>query len=158
MTTPGLRQARPPMCARANQASSDDSSGKKASHSPVSSAPTDSDSVANVEIVTSSGEHVGQVKLWAIGSDALLTKADSAFREKTFNAMALAAVVAVCISVVIGSFVSRMLTRADSSYHQHRQANSRRRPVRSYRTCAATMRSISWVRPSTRWPPRSRRI
>ena len=41
----------------------------------------------------------------------LLTKADSAFREKTFNAMALAAVVAVCISVVIGSFVSRMLTR-----------------------------------------------
>lgn len=90
---------------------SNSSSGKKASHSPVSSAPTDSDSVANVEIITSSGEHVGQVKLWAIGSDALLTKADSAFREKTFNAMALAAVVAVCISVAIGSLVSRMLTR-----------------------------------------------
>lgn len=87
------------------------SSGKKASHSPVSLAPTDSDSVANVEIITSSGEHAGQVKLWAIGSDALLTKADSAFREKTFNAMALAAVVAVCISVVIGSLVSRMLTK-----------------------------------------------
>ena len=90
---------------------SSSSSGKKASHSPVSSAPTDSGSVANVEIITSSGEHVGQVKLWAIGSDALLTKADSAFREKTFNAMALAAVVAVCISVVIGSLVSRMLTK-----------------------------------------------
>lgn len=96
---------------RENQATTDDTSGKRASHSPVSSAPTDSDSVANVEIVTSSGEHVGQVKLWAIGSDALLTKADSAFREKTFNAMALAAVVAVCISVVIGSLVSRMLTK-----------------------------------------------
>lgn len=96
---------------RESESPSSSSSGKKASHSPVSSAPTDSDSVANVEIVTSSGEHVGQVKLWAIGSDALLTKADSAFREKTFNAMALAAVVAVCISVVIGSFVSRMLTR-----------------------------------------------
>ena len=61
--------------------------------------------------MTSSGEHVGQVKLWAIGSDALLTRADSAFREKTFNAMALAAVVAICISVVIGSLVSRMLTK-----------------------------------------------
>lgn len=96
---------------RESESASSSSSGKKASHSPVSSAPTDSDSVANVEIITSSGEHVGQVKLWAIGSDALLTKADSAFREKTFNAMALAAVVAVCISVVIGSFVSRMLTR-----------------------------------------------
>lgn len=96
---------------RESESASSSSSGKKASHSPVSSAPTDSDSVANVEIITSSDEHVGQVKLWAIGSDALLTKADSAFREKTFNAMALAAVVAVCISVVIGSFVSRMLTR-----------------------------------------------
>lgn len=96
--------------ARENGSSSESESDKKASHSPVSSAPTDSDSVANVEIVTGSGEHVGQVKLWAIGSDALLTKADSAFREKTFNAMALAAVVAICISVVIGYFVSRMLT------------------------------------------------
>lgn len=96
---------------RENESPSSSSSGKKASHSPVSSAPTGSDSVANVEIITSSGEHVGQVKLWAIGSDALLTKADSAFREKTFNAMALAAVAAVCISVVIGSLVSRMLTK-----------------------------------------------
>ena len=96
---------------RESESPSNSSSGKKASHSPVSPAPTDSDSVANVEIITSSGEHVGQVKLWAIGSDALLTKADSAFREKTFNAMALAAVVAVCISVVIGSLVSRMLTK-----------------------------------------------
>ena len=96
---------------RESESASSSSSGKKASHSPVSSAPTDSDSVANVEIITSSGEHVGQVKLWAIGSDALLTKADSAFREKTFNAMALAAVVSVCISVVIGSLVSRMLTK-----------------------------------------------
>ena len=96
---------------RESESASSSSSGKKASHSPVSSAPTDSDSVANVEIITSSGEHVGQVKLWAIGSDALLTKADSAFREKTFNAMALAAVVAVCISVAIGSLVSRMLTK-----------------------------------------------
>lgn len=61
--------------------------------------------------MTSSGEHVGQVKLWAVGSDALLTRADSAFREKTFNAMALAAVVAVCISVVIGALMSRMLTK-----------------------------------------------
>lgn len=96
---------------RESESPSSSSSGKKASHSPVSSAPTDSDSVANVEIITSSGEHVGQVKLWAIGSDALLTKADSAFREKTFNAMTLAAVVAVCISVAIGSLVSRMLTK-----------------------------------------------
>ena len=89
----------------------DESASKKSSaHSPVSSAPTDADQMVSVEIATSTGQRVGQVKLWAIGSDALLTKADTAFREKTFNAMALAAVVAICISVVIGYFVSRMLT------------------------------------------------
>ena len=228
---------------RESESASSSSSGKKASHSPVSSAPTDSDSVANVEIITSSGEHVGQVKLWAIGSDALLTKADSAFREKTFNAMALAAVVAVCISVAIGSLVSRMLTKPihritstakqirdgdlsartglrgddeidqlgetfdematslekdmkhekrltsdvahelrtplmamlatveamqDGVYptddeHLETVASETRRLARLVQqmlvlVCAATMKSISWVRPLTRWPPRSRKI
>ena len=95
---------------RDSGSSSEAARDKKASHSPVSTAPTDSDSVVSVEVATSDGQHVGQVKIWAIGSDALLTKADSAFRERTFNAMALAAVVAICISVVIGYFVSRMLT------------------------------------------------
>ena len=89
----------------------DESESKKSSaHSPVSSAPTNADQTVSVEVSTSAGERVGQVKLWAIGSDALLTKADTAFREKTFNAMALAAVVAICISIIIGYFVSRMLT------------------------------------------------
>ena len=76
----------------------------------VSTAPTDAEGAVTQEIATSEGEVVGSLRVWVLGSDALLTKADAAFREKTFNAMGLAALVAVIISVMIGLLVSRMLT------------------------------------------------
>lgn len=79
-------------------------------HSLVSSAPTGSESAVTQPIVAGDGTEVGQLRLWVLGSDALLTKADTAFREKTFNAMTLAAVIAVCVSVIVGIVVSRMLT------------------------------------------------
>ena len=80
------------------------------SHSPVSQAPSDQEGAVSQEIVTSDGRVVGTLRMWVLGSDALLTKADAAFRERTFNAMGLAALVAVIISVFIGLLVSRMLT------------------------------------------------
>lgn len=89
--------------------SSDGKSSSK-THGLVSAAPTDEESTVTEAVTTSAGQNVGSVRVWVLGSDALLTKADSAFREKTFNAMALAAVVAIFISIVIGYFVSRMLT------------------------------------------------
>lgn len=79
-------------------------------HGLVSTAPTDQEGAVTEAILTSDGEKVGQVRLWVLGSDALLTKADTAFREKTIDAMLLAAVIAVAISLMIGFFVSRMLT------------------------------------------------
>lgn len=79
-------------------------------HSLVSTAPTDQEGAVSHDITTSDGEKIGTLRVWVLGSDALLTKADSAFREKTFNAMGLAAIVAVIISVFIGFLVSRMLT------------------------------------------------
>lgn len=82
----------------------------KASHSPVSTAPTDADSAVTEPIKLSDGETVGQVRLWVLGSDALLTKADTAFREKTFNAMSLAAIIAIAIAVLMGFLMSHMLT------------------------------------------------
>ena len=83
---------------------------KNSRHSLVSSAPTDQDGAVTSDIVISSGQKVGKVRIWVLGSDALLTKADSAFREKTINAFTLAAMVAVAISIMIGFLVSRMLT------------------------------------------------
>ncbi len=83
---------------------------KSKTRSLVSTAPTDAEGAVTSKITTDSGKDLGRVRVWVLGSDALLTKADNAFREKTFNAMALAAIVAIAISVVIGYFVSRMLT------------------------------------------------
>ena len=89
---------------------SSDGKASSKTHGLVSAAPTDGESTVTEAVTTSTGQNVGSVRVWVLGSDALLTKADSAFREKTFNAMALAAVVAILISLVIGYFVSRMLT------------------------------------------------
>lgn len=80
-------------------------------HSLTSSAPTDADGAVTEPIVTADGSVVGSVRLWVMGSDVLLTKADAAFRDRTFNAVAIAAVVAVAISLLIGLLVSRMLVK-----------------------------------------------
>ena len=79
-------------------------------HGLISTAPTDEEGAITEPITTSDGKVVGKVRLWVLGSDVLLTKTDTAFREKTIDAMFLAAVIAVAISVMIGLFVSRMLT------------------------------------------------
>lgn len=79
-------------------------------HGLISTAPTDEEGAITEPIATSDGKVVGKVRLWVLGSDVLLTKTDTAFREKTIDAMFLAAAIAVAISVMIGLFVSRMLT------------------------------------------------
>lgn len=79
-------------------------------HSLVSTAPTDQEGAVSEPVVTSEGVKIGTVRLWVLGSDALLTKADTAFREKTFNAMGLASFIAIAIALLIGFFVSSMLT------------------------------------------------
>ena len=84
--------------------------GESGTRSLVSKAPTDEEGAVSHAIVTSDGEEIGTLRMWVLGSDALLTKADTAFREKTFNAMALAALVAIIISLCLGVLVSRMLT------------------------------------------------
>lgn len=77
---------------------------------PISTAPTDAESAVTTPIRDSDGNVIGQVRMWVLGSDVLLTKADTAFRERTFNAMALAACTAVGIAIVIGLLVSGMFT------------------------------------------------
>lgn len=79
-------------------------------HGLISTAPTDEEGAITEPITTSDGKVMGKVRLWVLGSDVLLTKTDTAFREKTIDAMFLAAAIAVAISVMIGLFVSRMLT------------------------------------------------
>lgn len=90
--------------------SAQDGAPTHASHSLTSTAPTTTDASVQRDVVLDDGARVGQVRMWVLGSDALLSKADSAFRDRTFNAMSLASIVAVIISIIIGAFASRMLT------------------------------------------------
>lgn len=89
----------------------DDSDWPAQSHSLVSTAPTDAEGAVTESIVTNDGEVIGSVRLWVLGSDVLLTKADATFRDNTFNAMLIAAFVAIAVSLLIGLFVSRMLVK-----------------------------------------------
>ena len=63
------------------------------------------------DVITSEGDKVGTVRLWAFGSDALLTKSDAAFRQHSYQAIFGAAGIAVLLACVIGYFTSRKLTR-----------------------------------------------
>lgn len=73
--------------------------------------PTASESVVTASVVDAKGKTVGTVRLWAFGSDALLTSSDAKFRESSYSAIAAAAAIAVVLAVIIGYFVSRSLTK-----------------------------------------------
>ena len=73
-------------------------------------APTGADSVVTALVHDANGNKVGEVRLWAFGSDALLTKSDAAFKESSFEAIAIAASVSVLLACVIGYFASKRMS------------------------------------------------
>ena len=73
--------------------------------------PTAENATVSSVITAPSGKVVGTVRLWALGSEALLTKADAAFRTNSYGAIATAAAIAAMIACVIGYFVSRAISR-----------------------------------------------
>ncbi len=75
----------------------------------ASLAPTGADSVVSSEVHGADGEKVGEVRLWAFGSDALLTTADSAFKVGSFQAITIAAVVGVILACALGYVTSRKM-------------------------------------------------
>lgn len=73
--------------------------------------PTSSDSIVSADVLDKTGNKVGSVRLWAFGSDALLTTADATFRMNSYSAIVAAALFATVIACVIGYLASRSLTR-----------------------------------------------
>ena len=69
------------------------------------------DATVSSPITAPSGQVVGSVRVWALGSEALLTKADSAFRTNSYGAIATAAAIAALLACVIGAVVSRAISR-----------------------------------------------
>ncbi len=78
---------------------------------PLTDSDIEDDSMVTADVITSEGNKVGTVRLWAFGSDALLTKSDAAFRQHSYQAIFGAAGIAVLLACVIGYFTSRKLTR-----------------------------------------------
>lgn len=73
--------------------------------------PTTADSTVTASVVDGSGKHVGTVRMWAFGSEALITKNDAAFRSNSYKAIAIAALVAVALAAVIAIITSKSLSR-----------------------------------------------
>ncbi len=77
---------------------------------PITDLEAESDSVVTADVMVNRVK-VGTVRLWAFGSDALLTKSDAAFRQKSYEAILGAAGIAVVLACVIGYITSRELTK-----------------------------------------------
>ncbi len=77
----------------------------------TSSAPTEAEAVVTADVLDSDGAVVGTVRLWAFGSEALLTKSDAAFRVNSYGAVLVAAAIAIVLACVIGFFTSKRMAR-----------------------------------------------
>ena len=74
----------------------------------LSLVPTDSSLVASSSIMV--GDRViGVVRIWAFGSDSFLRAADEVFRDNSYQAMALASMIAIALATVLGSIFARNL-------------------------------------------------
>jgi signal transduction histidine kinase len=71
--------------------------------------PTAEESLVTSSVIISSGEVVGTVRMWAFGSDSLLTYGDSEFLGRSYMALGVAAIVAVALSCVMGYLIARSL-------------------------------------------------
>lgn len=74
-------------------------------------APAASEALVSSPITDADGTVVGTVRLWASGSEALLTKSDASFRSNSYGAIATAAGIATVLACVIGYFVSRTVAK-----------------------------------------------
>ena len=77
----------------------------------VSLMPTDADSIVSANVLDENDNVVGTVRLWAFGSEALLTKSDAAFRTNSYRAIGWAAAIAIGLACLIGWAVARALTK-----------------------------------------------
>lgn len=90
--------------ARSTTLSPDAAEGAK----PVpATVPTAQEALVTSQILGGNGSVIGEVRLWAFGSEALLTKSDASFRSNSYGAIATAAAIAALLACVIGYFVSR---------------------------------------------------
>lgn len=77
-------------------------------NSPTLAPPPSASGVETANIVVN-GVAIGSVRVWVYGSDALLTHTDERFRDQSYQAMLLAAVLAIVLASCIGFLFARAL-------------------------------------------------
>lgn len=87
----------------------DDTVGNRSAQALDEGAPPEA--MVSADVTDASGGTVGRVVLWAFGSDSLFTGADESFRRSSYQAIVLAAFVAVALAVAMGRVASRALSK-----------------------------------------------
>lgn len=76
----------------------------------LSLAPKSPSQVATAQIIV--GDHYyGTVRMWVYGSSAFLREADEQFRNNSYQAMALASILAIMLASILGFFFARTLVK-----------------------------------------------
>lgn len=78
--------------------------------SSINYSPSAASQVAIADII-SDGETIGSVRLWVYGSDVLMNRPDITFRDNTFEALIIAALVSVLIALIVGLIMAWIITK-----------------------------------------------
>ena len=76
--------------------------------STISLAPANKKQMTSAPI-SARGEVIGTVRVWVYGSNTLLTQADQEFRDRSYQAMILAGLLAVGLALVLGYLFARTM-------------------------------------------------
>ena len=85
------------------------SEAEESSEKSESSVPSEAERISSSIVVDS--EVVGRVSVWVYGANTLLTQEDLEFRNKSYQAMVLAAAFAIVLALCIGFLFARNLVR-----------------------------------------------
>lgn len=75
------------------------------------SGPQTGDAVVYAVIQDAQGKAVGSVRIWTFGTEPFLTQRDLAFRNSSYQAIIITAILSISIAVLIGYLASRSLTK-----------------------------------------------
>ncbi|MDE8703521.1 HAMP domain-containing protein, partial [Adlercreutzia equolifaciens] len=114
--------------------------------------PAERDQVAIADIKVD-GKEVGKVRLWVYGSEALMRQPDQEFRDNSYQAMFIAAGVAIVLASCIGFLFARnLLAPINRIMGAARAIGEGDLSARTNLT--GETRWPAWVKPSTPWPNR----
>lgn len=73
--------------------------------------PISENATASADILSREGEYLGSVRLWAFGSESLVTKSDDVFRRNSYAAILAAATIAILLACALSYGASHAFTK-----------------------------------------------